>query len=120
MGTDHFGYSNETTARVARNLDDIRNGYGRYLDGRARGYAEEGCSKGEAVSYVAEDLADHFADIYGEMWERADPMQRVFLMRPSQLDIDYAQIAGRRLWDYDLGRRKRSMNRKPVARRSRR
>ena len=121
MGTDRFGYSNEATARIARNLADGRKGYGDFIDENARAYAEEGYSKADAVSFIAEDIADRFADIYGEMWERADPMQRVFLMNPGELDVDYAQIASKRLWDYELGRRKPSMNRKKtVARRLRR
>lgn len=121
MGTDYFGYSNETTARVARNLADRRRGYGDFIDDRARGYAEEGYSKADAVSFIAEDIADRFADIYAGMWERADPMQRVFLMNPGELDVDYGQIASRRLWDYELGRRRPSMNlKKPAARRPRR
>ncbi len=117
MGTDYYGFTNCATARVAHNLGDYLKGYGDFLDDFAQEYAEEGYSKDEAVSRIGEDIADYFAITYNELYEKADPMQRVFLVQPGELEIDYRQIAERRLWDYQIERKQKSKNRKPVRRR---
>lgn len=119
MTSKHYGFSNDVTARVARNLGDYLKGYGDFLDEYAQEYAEEGYTKDEAVSYIGEDIADYFAVMYDELSNKADPMQKIFLIKPGELGIDYRQIAEARLWDYQMERKKTSKNRKPAKRRSR-
>ncbi len=114
-----YGFSNDATARVAHNLGDYLKGYGDFLDEYAKEYARDGYSKDEAVSRIGEDIADYFAVMYDDLSRKADPMQRIFLIQPGELNIDYRQIAEARLWDYQMERKKTSRNRKPAKRRPR-
>lgn len=108
MGTDFYGYTNRSTRELSQLLGDYLLGYGDWIGSELDFYSEEGYSKKQAKECLAVEIEDYMRQSRVNLKELADPVERLFIIEPDELDeeIDYLQIAEGWVRDYSPAKKK--------------
>lgn len=92
---------------MAQLLGDYLLGYGDWIEEVLEEYSEQGYTKKEAKECLAIEIEEYMTQAYIDLKEKADPVERLFIMEPGEMEgIDYAQIAERRTRDYSPAKKK--------------